>query len=58
MIAYEKLRDGSRGKSITTKELQDLIDELDIDEKTKLRTKSLKPADYIGLASALATMEE
>ena len=56
--AYEKLKDRSRGKSITTKGLQDLIDELDIDEATKLRIKKLRPADYIGLAAVLATITE
>jgi adenylosuccinate lyase len=56
--AYEKLKDKTRGKSIAIKDLQQLVDKLDINEEVKLRIKKLKPADYIGLAVVLATLDE
>jgi hypothetical protein len=31
---------------------------LEIDQETKLRIKKLRPADYIGLAAVLATIDE
>jgi adenylosuccinate lyase len=56
--AYENLKDKSRGKTITAKELREFIDDLEIDEAIKLLIKQLKPADYIGLAADLATLED
>ncbi len=56
--AYEKLKDRSRGKKIMLEDLHKWVEELDLDEETKLRLLKLKPSDYIGLAKILSTQRE
>jgi adenylosuccinate lyase len=52
--AYEKLKDVTRGKTVTAEALHGLIRSLDIPEAEKQRLLALTPATYIGQAVALA----
>jgi hypothetical protein len=50
---YELMKDFSRGKTCTTKELHDFINNLDIKEEIKDKIRLLKPENYIGLSKEL-----
>jgi adenylosuccinate lyase len=52
--AYEKLKAATRGQAVTRAALHELIETLDIPAADKARLLALKPADYTGLAEALA----
>ncbi|MGQ9724695.1 MAG: adenylosuccinate lyase [Tepidimonas sp.] len=52
--AYEKLKAATRGQTVTAEALHALIDALAIAAEDKARLRALTPADYTGLASALA----
>ena len=52
--AYEKLKELTRGKGITSEALQTFVDELEIPDAAKLELKALTPASYIGNAVAQA----
>ncbi len=52
--AYEKLKEVTRGKTVTAEALHGLIRSLDIPEAEKQRLLALTPASYIGQAVALA----
>jgi len=52
--AYEKLKAATRGQAVTAEALHALIDSLEIPAEDKTRLLALTPADYTGLASALA----
>jgi adenylosuccinate lyase len=52
--AYEKLKEVTRGKSVTKEALHGLIVSLDIPQADKDRLLALTPARYIGQAVALA----
>ena len=51
--AYELLKELSRGKNITKKELADFIEKLPISENDKNLLLKLKPQDYIGLSTII-----
>ncbi len=51
---YEKLKDLTRGKSLTEQTLQDFIKQLDLPKEVKNQLLILKPCDYIGFAKELA----
>tara|TARA_Y100000034_G_scaffold44576_1_gene54741 strand:- start:31817 stop:33214 length:1398 start_codon:yes stop_codon:yes gene_type:complete len=53
---YEKLKELTRGKSLTMNELKKFIQGLDVDEKVKKELLILKPENYIGLASKLVDL--
>jgi adenylosuccinate lyase len=53
-MPYEKLKDLTRGKQVTMKDLATFIDGLDIGPETKARLKALRPETYTGLAGVLA----
>jgi adenylosuccinate lyase len=53
---YELMKDFSRGKHCTVQELHDFIDGLDLREETKLKLKSLRPENYIGLSKELTEL--
>ncbi len=53
---YELLKGFSRGKHCTVQELHDFIDGLDLREETKLKLKSLRPENYIGLSKELTEL--
>ena len=52
--AYEKLKEVTRGKTVTAEALHELIRSLDIPEPEKQRLLAMTPASYIGLATELA----
>ena len=52
--AYEKLKDVTRGKTVTAEALQELIRSLDIPEPEKQRLLAMTPGGYTGLATVLA----
>jgi adenylosuccinate lyase len=52
--AYEKLKEVTRGKTVTADALHGLIRELDIPQSEKDRLLAMTPASYIGKAIELA----
>jgi len=51
---YERLKDFTRGRAIDARALGEFIDSLPLPAADKARLRALKPADYVGLAAALA----
>ncbi|MDE2138313.1 MAG: adenylosuccinate lyase, partial [Gammaproteobacteria bacterium] len=51
---YERLKDLTRGREIDAPALAQFIDTLPLAAEDKARLRALKPADYAGLAAALA----
>jgi adenylosuccinate lyase len=51
---YERLKDLTRGKSITRQGIADFIDSLELPTTERDRLKALTPALYIGMAASLA----
>src|SRR5665213_268054 len=54
-VPYEQLKELTRGRQVTLKDFANFIDGLDIDPKLKKHLKALRPENYIGLASNIAT---
>ncbi len=52
--AYEKLKEVTRGKTVTAEALHELIRSLDIPEPEKQRLLAMTPGSYTGLATGLA----
>ena len=52
--AYEKLKEVTRGKTVTAEALHGLIRSLDIPEPEKARLLAMTPASYVGKAAELA----
>jgi adenylosuccinate lyase len=52
--AYEKLKEVTRGKSVTAEALHTLIRSLEIPDADKQRLLAMTPASYVGQAEALA----
>jgi adenylosuccinate lyase len=52
--AYEKLKEVTRGKSVTAQALHQLIASLDIPQADKDRLLAMTPASYTGKAEELA----
>lgn len=57
-MPYEKLKELTRGKQITLKDLQTFIETLDVSADIKKRLKGLRPENYVGLASEIAKRPE
>ena len=51
---YERLKELTRGKAITAETLAAFIDTLELPESERERLRALTPANYTGLAAALA----
>jgi adenylosuccinate lyase len=51
---YERLKDFSRGRAIDARTLAEFIDGLPLPAADRARLRALEPADYLGLAAALA----
>jgi adenylosuccinate lyase len=51
---YERLKDFTRGRAVDAATLAAFIDSLPLAPAEKARLRSLKPADYTGLAAELA----
>jgi adenylosuccinate lyase len=54
MDAYEKLKDLTRGESVSRESLAAFIDELDLPDEAKRKLKNMTPANYTGNAEAQA----
>jgi adenylosuccinate lyase len=52
--AYEKLKDVTRGKTVTAEALHGLIRSLDIPQAEKERLLAMTPGSYVGMAAELA----
>ncbi|RYX94578.1 MAG: adenylosuccinate lyase [Comamonadaceae bacterium] len=52
--AYEKLKEVTRGKTVTAEALHGLIRSLEIPEAEKQRLLDMTPASYVGMAAELA----
>jgi adenylosuccinate lyase len=52
--AYEKLKEVTRGKTVTAADLHGLISELDIPQADKDRLLAMTPGSYVGKAAELA----
>ncbi|MFB0898203.1 MAG: adenylosuccinate lyase [Polaromonas sp.] len=52
--AYEKLKEVTRGKTVTAAALHELIDSLDIPAPAKQRLLAMTPSSYVGMAAELA----
>lgn len=52
---YEQLKRVTRGKQLDRLLFQEILEELDLPVEAKAELERLKPADYIGMASSLAT---
>jgi adenylosuccinate lyase len=52
--AYEKLKEVTRGKTVSAEDLRGLIESLEIPEAEKQRLLAMTPASYTGLAAELA----
>lgn len=51
--AYERVKELSRGRSVTLDDFRELFDELDVDDGVREELKALTPAGYTGLADEL-----
>jgi len=51
---YEQLKDLTRGKKLSAASFHAFIDTLDLPEGEKARLKAMTPANYLGIAAALA----
>ena len=51
--AYELLKELSRGKTITKKDINEFINKLNINGEDKKILFNLKPSDYIGLSKLI-----
>lgn len=51
---YEKLKELTRGKTISLADIAAFIDTLEIEESVKIRLKALSPENYTGIAGILA----
>jgi adenylosuccinate lyase len=52
--AYEKLKEVTRGKTVTAEALHSLINGLEIPEADKQRLLAMTPGSYTGIAADLA----
>jgi adenylosuccinate lyase len=55
-MPYERLKELTRGKQVTLKDIHTFIDGLDVTDKVKKELKSFTPGNYTGLASRLAIL--
>ena len=53
---YELMKDFSRGRHLSSKEVYQLVDGLNINSETKAKLKELKPETYLGLAPELVDL--
>ncbi|QAU12552.1 adenylosuccinate lyase [Halorubrum sp. BOL3-1] len=51
--AYERVKELSRGRSVTLDDFRDLFDDLDVDDEVRAELKALTPAGYTGFADEL-----
>ena len=51
--AYERVKELTRGRSVTLDDFRELFDDLDVDEGVREELKALTPAGYTGIADEL-----
>ncbi|ESS09006.1 MAG: adenylosuccinate lyase [uncultured archaeon A07HN63] len=56
--AYERVKELTRGQSVTIEDFHDLFESLDVDDDVREELLSLTPTGYTGIASELATDTE
>jgi adenylosuccinate lyase len=56
-MPYEKLKELTRGKTVSLDDMRRFIDQLDIPADAKKRLQELRPEDYTGLAARIAKRE-
>ncbi|MFB6110028.1 MAG: adenylosuccinate lyase [Halodesulfurarchaeum sp.] len=56
--AYERIKEVTRGESVSSADFEALIEELDLDEGTTAELRSLSPETYTGLAGEIARQIE
>ncbi|MBI2129038.1 adenylosuccinate lyase [Candidatus Woesearchaeota archaeon] len=54
--AYEKLKELTRGKEVSTNDIALFIDDIGVSQEAKQRLRALKPENYIGLAVELTEL--
>ena len=57
-VPYEKLKDLTRGKTVTLKDFAEFIDGLPLSADLKKRLKSLRAENYIGRAATIARQDK
>jgi len=55
-MPYEQLKELTRGKETTMKDINKFIDNLEVPDKLKRRLKKIKPTNYKGIAELLVTV--
>lgn len=55
---YEKLKEFTRGKSVTKQDYVQFVDKLELPKEEKERMRNLTPGTYTGLAAKLAKKVE
>lgn len=56
-MPYEKLKVLTRGREVTMEDMRAFIDSLDVSPEVKEQLRSITPANYVGIAEALAQEE-
>ncbi len=56
-VPYEKLKELTRGRTVTLQDFATFLDSLDISAATKKRLKALRPETFTGIAEKLAFMK-
>ena len=56
--AYQQLKDFSRGKKLSQRDIQQFIENLNIPDQSKQRLLQLTPQSYTGLATKLAQSKD
>jgi len=51
--AYERVKELTRGESVTIEDFRELFDDLDVDDETRAELRALTPETYVGLANEL-----
>jgi adenylosuccinate lyase len=51
--AYERVKELTRGRSVTIEDFRELFDELDVDDETRAELRALSPDTYTGVADEL-----
>ena len=51
--AYERVKELTRGRSVTIEDFRALFDDLDVDDETRAELRSLSPETYTGVANEL-----
>jgi adenylosuccinate lyase len=56
--AYERVKAATRGREVDRADLDAVLADADVDERTRERLRELTPADYVGLAADLTGVDD